>query len=734
MRKLTILSAIILGLSNTIVPVTLADHAERAEFFDEITIVGNKDAANKITGSAHFLSDEQLEVFEFSDIQRILREVPGVSIQVEDGYGLRPNIGIRGVPTERSARVVLLEDNVPIAPAPYAASSAYYFPTMGRMYNVEVVKGPSAITQGPNTIGGAINFVSTPIPRQAEGKINIEVGEDSTTRTHVSYGNNHDNGFGFLLETHQWKSDGYQSIDRSNNDTGLDVEDYTIKLAYAPDDSRHAVELKYQYAQQDSNQSYLGLTDADFNQDPYRRYGVSQLDNISTEHNQVILRYEFAINEAATFSATAYNNTHKRSWFKTEGIDSEKWFAVVQAVNEGVDLSPTLTSAVLQSVLDGGDTPAGITIKLRDNAREYYSRGVQFKLDWQIEGESIAHDIELGARYHQDQEDRLQQDFFYTQQNGSLVFDSANALGAAGNRVQDADAFSMYIHDTITMGDLSLTPGLRYEKIDLMRSNYTGGAARVLSSERENTVEVLLPGLGALYAMSDSLSVLVGAYKGFGSPTNKAGVDEEKSINYEFGTRYQNDELYIELIGFLNDYDNLLGVCSASSGSNCTPGDAFNGGKATVQGVEFLIKNQFNLAKGLAIPASIAYTYTDSEFDSSFTSDFDGFGTVVKGDPIPYIAENQLTLSLGVEQGDFALNAVVTYADEVCVLPSCGQFEKTESSTTLDLVTRYQLNQDLGVYAKLENVTSEEKIVGRHPYGARPNKDRTATVGIKVNF
>ena len=162
-----------------------------------MTILGNQERLEAVTGSAHLLSDDDLEIFEYADIQRILRTVPGVSVQVEDGYGLRPNIGIRGVPTERSARVVLLEDNVLVAPAPYSASSAYYFPTMGRMYNVEVVKGPSAITQGPNTVGGAVNFVSTPIPKATEGKVNLEVGSDSTTRSHVVYGSTHESGWSY---------------------------------------------------------------------------------------------------------------------------------------------------------------------------------------------------------------------------------------------------------------------------------------------------------------------------------------------------------------------------------------------------------------------------------------------------------------------------------------------------------------------------------------------------------
>jgi Fe(3+) dicitrate transport protein len=722
LRKGRLLSVITASLTSCL---AFADHAEKAEFFEEITIVGTKQSAQQVTGSAHVISDDDLEIFSYTDIQRILRSVPGVNLQVEDGYGLRPNIGIRGVPTERSARVVLLEDNVPVAPAPYAASSAYYFPTMGRMYSVEVLKGPSAITQGPNTIGGAINFVSTPIPTSSEGNLLLDVGEDSTTRIHANYGSVTDSGFGYMLETHQWKSDGFQTIDNSNTDTGLDVEDYTVKFSYAPADSRHALELKYQYAQQDSNQTYLGLTDADFKANSYRRYGVSALDNIATEHNQLILRHEFTINDAATLTTTAYNNEHKRSWYKLQKLNGESWGDVIEDINVG-----GADAVAYQAILDGGDSAEG-AVRLRDNNRQYYSRGVALKLDVQ----AGMHDLEVGLRLHKDEEDRLQQDDNYTQVGGSLALSSEGVLGAAGNRVAQAEALAFYVHDTITMGDWVVTPGIRFEDIELTRREFTGGSDRVLdpTKNRDNSVNAVLPSLGALYQVNDSLSLLAGAHSGFGSPTSKEGTQEEESINYELGGRYQSNELSVELIAFMNDYDNLVGECTASSGgSDCTIGDTFNGGAAMIKGIEFSLNNRFDLGSSASMPIAFVYTYSDAQFDSTFDSEF--FGNVSAGDDIPYIPEQQMTLTVGFEQGDVRLNASVNYVDAVCVNASCGAFEKTEDSTTLDLSANYQVNSDLSVFARLENATAEEDIVGRQPYGARPNKARTAAMGIRLSF
>ena len=131
---------------------------------ETITIVGSQEQARNISGSASVITMEDLETYEYTDIHKILSSVPGVNFRPEEGYGLRPNISIRGTYADRSGKITLMEDGVLIAPGPYSASSAYYFPTVGRLAGVEVLNGAAAITQGPYTIGGAINLLSTPIP------------------------------------------------------------------------------------------------------------------------------------------------------------------------------------------------------------------------------------------------------------------------------------------------------------------------------------------------------------------------------------------------------------------------------------------------------------------------------------------------------------------------------------------------------------------------------------------
>ena len=182
--------------------LTGSDPGPECAQLEPITIFGTAQTARDVAGGASRITHQDLEEFETTDVVRALRRVPGVSLQIEDGWALRPNISIRGSASERSSRITLLEDNVLIAPAPYAAPSAYYFPTFGRIHSVEVLKGPASITQGPYTVGGAVNLTSTPIPQDNNGFLRGEYGSDNTWRIHGWYGGGNDRAR-FLVETHQ---------------------------------------------------------------------------------------------------------------------------------------------------------------------------------------------------------------------------------------------------------------------------------------------------------------------------------------------------------------------------------------------------------------------------------------------------------------------------------------------------------------------------------------------------
>ena len=211
---------------------------------------------------------------------RVLRAVPGVYLQEEEGFGLRPNIGIRGSGLDRSARIALLEDGVLIAPAPYSAPSAYYFPTQRRMHSLEVLKGPASVVVGPRTTGGAINMISTPIPETTGGMIDLRVGDYNTNDAHLNFGNR--------ARTFPGCSKLCRAKVTASRHRRTGRWRYRLRVAGLHGQSSNVGGFRFKlgYTEQTSDETYLGLTDADFAADPNRRYAASAGDVFDSEHEQ----------------------------------------------------------------------------------------------------------------------------------------------------------------------------------------------------------------------------------------------------------------------------------------------------------------------------------------------------------------------------------------------------------------------------------------------------------------
>ncbi len=704
---------------------------------ETMTIIGNKDVAQKVAGSAHVVTSVELEEFEYTNVNAILRQVPGVYVRQEDGYGLRPNIGIRSAASgaERSNKITLMEDGVLVAPAPYSASAAYYSPTASRMSGFEILKGPAAITEGPYTVGGAINYLSTPIPLERSGKIKVETGSNEAQRQHISFGDRQEN-FGWLLEAFDQKDNGFKSIDFSDKTTGLDKTDYLAKLQLnTSPDAQNYQELLVKFLKSDesSNQSYLGLTDADFASSPYRRYAASQNDQMNVQHDQLQARYSFALDNIG-FQATAYRNKTARNWYKASKIGGLSLGAIIDAANAG-DASAT---ALLRGEAEG-------EVNIKHNNRAYLAQGVEFSLDWKFGSGSLSHNIETGVRLHQDEEDRFQaEDLYFQSINGGLTLTEAGVFGdtPSNNRLTDANAFAMYIRDEVKFGNWVFSPGVRYENVEVRRREWSAPERTQsnISKDQSNKQNEIIPGLGITYQVNENLFLLGGINKGFAPAGYKPETDNEESLSYELGGRINIGEFYTEAIFFLNDYDNIIGECTTVSGANCNSdedGTQFNSGAVTVSGLEFILAYDFGSGTDYKLPLNLNYTYMSGEFDSSFKNSF--FGDVQKGDPLTYFPEQQGQLSFGIEHTKgWGFRAAVSYVDPVCTQVSCertfNSIDTTDAIFNLDLVADYKFSEVTTAYFKVENATDEVNVIGRHPAGTMVQKSRSIYVGMRIEI
>jgi len=691
---------------------TLNAAANSASVIDELTIIGSKKDVRKVAGSGAVIGDAQIAMEVSTDINQLLKTVPGVYVREEDGYGLRPNFGIRGATSERSEKVTLMEDGVLIAPAPYSNPAAYYFPTTMRIKGVEVLKGAPLLRYGPQTVGGVINMITTTIPESNAGSLTLAAIENNGVDLLASYGGR-SGAVGWLVETAQRENEGFKNIDRSGRDSGYDIEDYMGKLAWQGESQ--SILFKAQRSQETSNETYLGLTDADFDRNEDRRYGLSSIDEMNNKHEGYNLSHKLNINDTMALTTTAYYNEFERDWFKLSGGGS-----LIAAANGGDEIA--------QGILDGNVDTDGL--KYKHNNRSYLSKGLQSELALNIN----SHSIHVGVRVHRDDMDRFQPQERYQQIGGSLVYTSTDSVTGSNNRLETAEATSVWLVDSWQASDkLALNTALRYEDVETSRRQYSTQNRSDTPSLRSNNTQEWLPGLSATYQLNGNWQVLAGVHKGFSPLGGGAKTEEEpeSSVNYEAGLRYDNDQWFVEAIGFWSDFENKAENCS--NGNPCSNGKtsgSYVTGDAVIAGLEFQFSNSF-LIGSMTVPVDVAYTYTQAEVSEDNTNE-----GIVDGDKLANIPEHTFSLRSGIETAMGWDNYVsIKYIDETCNAIGCaGNFVDTDAFVSADLISHYALNESVTVFLKVENVLDKRAIVSRSPDGARPNKGRMASVGFSMDF
>ena len=696
------------------------------ETIESVSIIGTKADARKIAGSGTVISNEDLQKTIDTDIHKILSAVPGVFFRTEDGYGLRPNISIRGTSLDRSSKITIMEDGVLVAPAPYTSASAYYFPTTGRIHGVEVLKGPSAITQGPSTIGGALNLISTPIPTEGKGQFVQELGDNGMMRTHAVLGG--DNGtFGAMVEVHEHSTDGFDSIANVGGDTGFDKSDLLAKFRYTS--GNHEVALKMLDLDESSDQTYVGLSQYSFQQNPRRRYGMTQYDQMNNDGEQQSITYKGSFGNVDVI-ATSWSNDYHRDWFKVDKANNGKAFGISNGINNVIDAANN-GNADAQGILDG---TRAVEVKLKHNNRFYGNEGIQFQLSTDIGN----HSVTFGYRDMEDYESRLQNYECFDQSadgKNSALSPCSTGWTGSNNRLRETDATSYFVQDTITMDKLSLTLGYRSEDYDKVENRWSDAKpTRTIKDAKYNNKkssgDYSTTGFGATYDVSENLKLVAGFHQGMSPVFNG---DAEEADNMELGFRYNKGTTAVEVIYFASDYANLVAECKNSSGSDCDAGDTFSGGEVDVSGLE-IDASWVVQSNTVNYPIAITYTSTDATFDNSFDSDY--FGVVASGDDVPYIPSSVLAISAGfiTESGWSGYMRMADHGSS-CSTAACGAYENIEAYSYIDLSLRKRVNENLDVYGVLENVTDNEDIAARAPKnGARSQKPQTFKVGFSYKF
>ena len=726
-----------------------------AEEISPVSVFGSQDETQQ-AGSAHFIGDDEMKEMGYTDAERVLRRIPGVYSQTEDGYGLRTNIGMRGTSALRTTKINVLEDGVPQGPAIYSNGSMYFFPDVGRMEGVEVLKGPAAIGNGPRTTAGTINFLSRSIPTVgAEGHYSATLGADGFSRNHTYYGGNI-GSIGYVFEYHDYRADGYKNIKGTGNNTdaGFDKQTDLFKLSYTPVNSawNQTFEIMSSNTSETSNETYIGLSGADFAADPYQRYAVSSVDQMDNDYHRYIFTHTMQPSSNMTITSKLYKTRYSRLWGKSgemyvdpDGDGGNTNNATVKykhidlagncAGDTGIELRACniLTN---QTAMVGGEY-----IKRSMGHRDYGMTGVQFVVNHDIGN----HALEYGYRRHKDYRARNDSGFsqrYTVNANGTMQWLSTHGEDGTqftDGELKDTDASSWHLKDVISAGKFTHTLGIRYE--DTEKNDGTNGTPG--SSKKDIQDSATMMAASTIYNMGGGQSMFVGFNEGH-SPVDAgsaASIEPEKSDNYEIGYRKQTNNSYFEIIAFYNDYSQLIDSCLEANGcASADSGSTTNKGAAEVEGIEFQyrLNNMFATPqmKGMAGHSSVRYPLTITGMLQS--SEYTGGETSFSGNSIAYVPDFQLYTSVGMETNDWSIALGAKYQDDT--FTNDANTYRTGKAFIFDLHTGMNVAvnsngiKDARLFLNVDNLFDKVIVASEHEYGKRPNKPLSVMAGVKFDF
>lgn len=744
---LSLLGASGLSLAQDPVQPTTPPAERETTLLETLTVIGSLEDIPRIAGSAAVLPESAIRTQNYTNPNRVLQQVPGVYVREEDGFGNFPNISIRGADPGRSSKTTIMEDGILMAPAPYSAPAAYYSPRIGRMSNVEILKGSSQVRYGPHTTGGVVNYISTPFVGLEGGDyadefyLKSSFGSFNTWRNHAYWGQTLATSagvFGYVLEFNHEHSDGFRSIIRDNGDTGYTVYEPMLKVFFEPDTAiRQRFEFRIGYSDFEGLETYVGLSDRDFRRDPFRRYPSTQFDVMDSQQFRTSLTYIIEPTDSLRFETTGYFNKFSRSWYKLQDVRPTGGANTNPAVAIGAG-----SGAAFDLITGRG---AG-SWRVRDNNRVYNAFGLQTRMDWDFATGPLQHSLTLGARLHYDEEDRFQRDDRYeVNALGQVVNKRRGIPGAQANRVDSTTALALFLEDEIEIGNLTLKPGIRYEHLWQETRNFNAGTFA------DGSLSVVAPGIGAVYQFTDTLSAFGSYYRGISTPGPSARLNDNQKAEYsdgfELGARWYTPKVRTELIGFYTRHTDLI-VPDIVGAAGTT--DTTNAGDIEVYGIEAAISYDPMAETGSDwhLPMRAALTLTHAELTSNTPSaDAESiFSGGRAGNKVPYIPEYNITFGIGVEYKRLGVYLDGTYTPETfgtasntrSGLNTAGtpdaRFGTSDSAFLLDLSVKYNVTDNVRLFAGVSNLLDEHYVVSRLPYGARAGAPRMWYGGLELRF
>jgi Fe(3+) dicitrate transport protein len=711
-------TALCVGGLAVLAPVLVS--AEAVAPVETIIVIGQKDGLRTIAGSGATIEQADLVRARVLSVNEALRQVPGVFARDEEGMGLRPNIGIRGLSPTRSSKVLLLEDGLPLSFAPYGDNATYYHPPIRRYSRIEILKGASQIRFGPNTVGGVINYVTPPSPETFEGQANWAAGSDGYLEADLNLGGPIA-GVRALLHANVTQSNGVR------DNQSLKINDFYLKLEKSLGE-HHDLTLRASRYGEDSQVTYSGLTQGEYLANRHQNAFVN--DGFEAVRVGTSILWAWAIDDNTTLKTSASYSWFDRDWWRQSSNSAQR-------PNDASDPNCASMANLLSTCGNEG------------RLRKYHTYGLESRLSKTGEVGAIKFESEYGIRYSDERQNRLQ--INSDTPTGRTPGTSVNA-GIRENNLRYIQAWSGFATTKATMGSWTISPGLRYEHMDLQRLNRLNPASLVRGKDQ---IQEWIQGLGVSYKINPRFAAYVGVHEGFSPPrvedaiNNTTGssinLDAETSTNWEAGVRGDLTKgIAVDLTWFRMDFDNQIVPSSVAGGAGATLTSA---GETLHQGLEASLRGSLadmGLMTGNDFYFRAALTHVaDASYVGTRFSGVSGNSTrSVTGNRLPYAPEWLINAAIGYRlgtMGEFQVEYVRTddmFTDDLnTVAPTAdGQRGLIKAADIWNLTLNiHPESWPLGAYIAVKNAGDATTIVDRSR-GILPGAPRQIQFGLTKAF
>lgn len=711
-------AAATLALASALGAPAFADEAAAAAkpVVASVVVIGERRDLLHIPGAGATIEAADIATARVFTVNEALRQVAGVFPRDEEGLGLRPNIGIRGLSPTRSTKTLLLEDGLPLAYAPYGDNASYSHPSVRRFQRIEVLKGASQIRFGPHSVAGVVNYVTPDAPETLRGGATLAGGDKGYGEIDAHVGGAL-GGARLYAHVNHIDFDGY----RANHN--FQVNDLYLKAEQAFGDA-HEITLRAG-AQQENNQiSYSGLTEAEFALDPFSNPFPN--DRFDTERYSGSATHAWTPRDGLEVRTSAYSLYFGRDWWRQSSRSTER-------PNDSRDPGC------------GGLANLSTTCGNEGRLREYHAYGVESRLGWETRLAAADTSFEFGARWHTERQNRHQV-------NADTPFGRTPGTSPGGGEPERqrryADAVSAWATATFDFGRLALSPGVRFETIDYERVNLLNG------QRGETRLDEAIPGLGATFDISRDIVLYGGVHRGFSPPrvedvlTGGGGVvdlDAERSTNWEIGLRGEPAAgASFDIAAFVLDFENQIVPASVAGGVGATLTSAGETRHSGVEAAVRLSSRDAGLTDDVDVFFRSAATWVgEAEFAGRRFSSIGGSTNVrITGNRLPYAPEWIASAALGATLGDWLTAQVEVqhtgeqFSDDlntVAPAPS-GQQGLIEAATIWNLAVNVTpQGSPFTVFVTVKNLADETYIVDR-TRGVLPGAPRLVQAGVSLDF